>query len=102
MKIVESRARGASDYTNNNGPAVVYHTYVVENGDKFFAQTATIATIAVQGADGRSFTGTTVGPITGGTGKLARIRGLVRLSLAANPATGENETETEIEYWFEN
>jgi hypothetical protein len=101
IKIVESWARGVSDYINNNGPAVVYHTYVGENGDKFFAQTATIATL-VQGRDERSFTGTAVGPITGGTGKLARIRGLLRLSITANPATGENETETEIEYWFEN
>jgi hypothetical protein len=29
------------------------------------------------------------------------MRGLERLSIAANPVTGENETETEIEYWFE-
>jgi hypothetical protein len=99
MKIVESWARGASDYTNNNGPAVVYHTYVAENGDKLFAQSATVV---VQGSEEGNFIGTTVGPITGGTGKLAGIRGLMRLSLAANPVTGENETQAEIEYWFAN
>lgn len=99
MKIVESWTRGVSDYINNNGPAVVYHTYVVENGDKFFAQTATIA---VQGSGADNFIGTTDGQITGGTGELARIRGLLRLSVSANPMTGVNKAETEIEYWFVN
>src|ERR1700716_3722308 len=28
MKIVESWARGASDFTNSNGPAVIYHIFV--------------------------------------------------------------------------
>src|SRR2546422_10297001 len=99
MKIVESWTRGASDYTNNNGPAIAYHTYVAENGDKFFAQSATVV---VQGSGARNFTGTTVGPITGGIGKLAGLRGLLRLSITANPVTGENETQAEIEYWFAN
>src|ERR1700730_8974118 len=99
MKIVESWTRGVSDYINNNGPAVVYHTYMVENGDEFFAQTATIA---VQGSGADNFIGTTDGQITGGTGKLARIRGLLRLSVSANPMTGVNKADTEIEYWFVN
>ena len=97
MKLVDSWARGSSDYTNNRGPSIVYHTYVAENGDKFFAQSATVA---VQGTGG-NFSGTTVGPITGGTGNFKGIRGLLQLSITANPKTGANETQAEIEYWFD-
>ena len=38
MKIVESWSRGISDYTNNNGEAITYGVYVLENGDKFFTR----------------------------------------------------------------
>jgi hypothetical protein len=41
---------------------------------------------------------TTVGPIIGGTGKLARINGMARMVTLANPQTGMNETRIEIEY----
>jgi hypothetical protein len=97
MKIVESWTRGVSDYIDNNGPAVVYHIFVAENGDKFFVQSSTVAT-QVPGTT--KFTGTTVGPITGGTGNFAGIQGLVRVSISADPASGANETEVGIEYWF--
>jgi hypothetical protein len=97
MRIVESWTRGVSDYIDNNGPAVVYHVYVAENGDKFFVQSSTVAT-QVPGTS--KFTGTTVGPITGGTGNFTGIQGLLRLSISADPASGANETEIEIEYWF--
>jgi hypothetical protein len=70
---------------------------VAENGDKFFIQSSTIA---VRGSGASNFTSTTVGTITGGTGKFVGIRGPARLSVSANPATGENETRVEIEYWF--
>jgi hypothetical protein len=96
MKIVESWARGASDYINNSGPAIIYHTYVAENGDKFFVQSSAVV---ARSSGAQNFTGTTVGPISG-TGKFARIRGLMRLSVAANPGTGVNETQAEIEYWL--
>ncbi len=43
VKIVQSWTRGISDYTNNNGPAVVYHVYVGENGDKFFVTSSAIS-----------------------------------------------------------
>jgi hypothetical protein len=96
LKIVQSWARGVSDFINSNGPAVIYHIFEAENGDKFFAQSSAVV---VQGSRANTYTGTTVGPITGGTGKFARIRGLVRLSVSAEPTMGVNETEAEIEYW---
>jgi len=85
-KIVESWTRGVSDYTDNNGEGTIYGVYVLENGDKFFTR--------------GNLTATTVGPITGGTGKLSRINGMVRTSASANPKAGFVETQVDIEYWL--
>jgi hypothetical protein len=98
MKIVESWARGITDYTNNNGPATTYSVYVLESGDKFFTRGSLVA---VQSPGASKLTATTVGPITGGTGKLAGIQGMARTVASADPKAGFNETQVEIEYWIE-
>ena len=41
-----------------------------------------------------------VGQITGGTGKFAGMKGLVRSQGASDGKRGFNETSSEIEYWF--
>src|SRR6266851_4371351 len=97
MKIVESWTRGISDYTNNNGEGTTFGVYVLENGDKIFTRGSLVA---VQSPEASNLTATTVGPITGGTGKLARINGMARTSTTANPTTGLNETQVDIEYWL--
>jgi hypothetical protein len=97
MKIVESWTRGMSDYTNNSGEARTYGIYILENGDKFFTRGSLVA---IQGPEARNLTATTAGPITGGTGKLARINGMARAITLANPQTGMNETQIEIDYWL--
>ena len=97
MKIIESWTRGTSDYTNYNGEARSYTVYVLENADKFFTRGTLIA---VQSPEEGNLTATTVGPITGGTGKLSKINGMARSSTKANPKTGLNETHVEIEYWL--
>jgi hypothetical protein len=97
VKIVESWTRGISDYTNNNGPSLVYHVYVAENGDKFFI---TSSAISVQVPGTRRMTITTVGTITGGTGEFYGIQGVMRLSASADLQAGANESQVELEYWF--
>ena len=97
MKIVESWTRGVSDYIDNNGEGTIYGVYVLENGDKFFTRGTSVT---VQSPESSNLTVTTVGPITGGTGKLARINGMVRMSILASPATGLNETQVDLEYWL--
>jgi hypothetical protein len=97
LKIIESWTRGVSDYTKNSGEAITYGVYVVDNGDKFFTRGHLVA---IQGPEARNMTATTVGPITGGTGKLARINGMARMVTLANPQSGMNETQIEIEYWL--
>ena len=97
MKIVESWTRGISDYTNNSGNATTYSIYVLDNGDKFFTRGSLVA---IQGREARNLTATTARPIIGGTGKLARINGMARMITLANPQTGMNETQIEIDYWL--
>jgi hypothetical protein len=97
IKIVESWSRGISDYTNNNGEAITYGVYVLGNGDKFFTRGTSVT---VQSHESSNLTVTTVGPIMGGTGKLARINGMARMSTSANPSTGLNETQVNLEYWL--
>jgi hypothetical protein len=89
--------RGVSDYTNNSGEARTYGIYVLDNGDKFFTRGSLVA---IQGSDARNLTATTAGPITGGTGKLARISGMARMITVATPQSGTNETQVEIDYWL--
>jgi hypothetical protein len=97
MKIVESWTRGISDYTSNNGEGTVYAVYLLENGDRFFTRGSLIAT---QSPEANNLKAVTVGPITGGTGKLAGIRGMARTLASANPKEGMVETQVDIEYWL--
>jgi hypothetical protein len=97
QKIVESWTRGFSDYTSNNGEGTIYGIYVLENGDRFFTRGALIA---AQKPESSNLTALVVGPITGGTGTLARINGMARISGTANPKAGTNEIQVDIEYWL--
>jgi hypothetical protein len=94
MKLVEQWTRAMSDFTDNNGPATNYGIYVLENGDKFFVRSALVS----QSTGAGKLSNLTAGAITGGTGKLAGIHGIVRTSGTAEPKAGINETQTDIEY----
>jgi hypothetical protein len=71
--------------------------YVLENGERFFTRGALIA---AQKPELSNLTALIVGPIMGGTGTLARMRGMVRISGTANPKAGTNEMQVDIEYWL--
>jgi hypothetical protein len=94
MKLKEQWTRGISDYSQGDGTATTYGIYVLENGDKFFTRTSLVA----HSAGGGKIATVSVGPITGGTGKLAGIQGTVRTTGTADPKAGLNETQYEIEY----
>jgi hypothetical protein len=96
VKLKETWSRGISDYTDSNGSNTNYTVYVLENGDKFFAKGLTIA----QSPRSGKLSTTSVGQITGGTGKFAGMQGMIRASGTADPKAGFNEGQTEIEYWF--
>jgi hypothetical protein len=71
--------------------------FVFENGDKFFSRWSVVA--QRDGMGKASFT--LVGPVTGGTGKLAGIPGLMHQAGTADPKAGFNDNQTDIEYWME-
>lgn len=96
VKLKETWTRGYSDYVNSNGLSTNYQVFVGENGDRFFALSRTMGQADAAGK--RSTI--SVGQITGGTGKFAGMRGLLRAQGASDGKRGFNETASEIEYWF--
>jgi hypothetical protein len=97
MKLKEQWTRGMSDYIDNNGQALIYNVWILENGDKFFVRTNLVA----QSSGDGKLTNMTSGVITGGTGSLARMRGIVRSHGPSEPKAGINANQTEIDYWME-
>jgi hypothetical protein len=93
LRLVEEWDRGIADYVKANGRGTVYSTYLMENGDKFFARTA----LLVQ-TDSERLIASNVGIITGGTGKFAGMQGIVRMSTGIEAKTKVNYSQTEIEY----
>ena len=96
VKLKETWTRGYSDFQNQNGLSTNYQIFVGENGDRFFTLSRTMG----QAEAGGKRSTISVGQITGGTGKFASIRGMIRAQGASDGARGFNETSTEIEYWF--
>jgi hypothetical protein len=98
VKLTGFTARATTDYTTGNGAGTGYIAFEMENGDKFFSRITIVAQNA--GSSGKS-TATTVGPITGGTGKFSGIRGIFRQVATFDPKTGFNEAQSDIEYRME-
>jgi hypothetical protein len=102
VKVKEIRSVGWSDYTNLNGPAGAYSTWTLANGDKFYAQTAIVSHNASWGdAKKKGAENKTSGPIVGGTGKLAGIRGTTRNASQFDPKSGSNASRFDVEYWIQ-
>jgi len=97
QKLKEQWTRGMSDYIDNNGPAIIYNVWVLENGEKFFVRTSLVAQ---SGGDGK-LTNMTSGVITGGTGSFARMRGIISSHGPSEPMAGINANQTDIDYWME-
>jgi hypothetical protein len=94
VKLVESWDRGTLDLTDGNGPNTASYTeYVMENGDRFFARTN-----GVTESGAGKFTSTSVGPITGGTGRFAAIQGVLHAITNFDIKTGFTENQANIEY----
>jgi hypothetical protein len=101
MRVKQIRSVGTSDYTNLSGPATSYATFTMENGDKFFVRTSIVSHAVEFGNARKGATNLTSGPIYGGTGKLAGLRGTVRNASEFDPKSGANESRFDIEYWIE-
>ena len=97
LQLKESWSRGVSDYIDGNGPNTTYSVYTMDNGDKFFTRTSLIA----QSLGAGKITTSSAGTVTGGTGKLAGIAGIIRTTGTADPKAGVNDSQADIEYWFQ-
>jgi hypothetical protein len=95
-KLKEQWTRATSDYVDNSGSGVTYSAYTFQNGDKLFIRTALVA----QSSGAGKLTATTVGTITGGTGKFVGIQGTTLGVAKADLKAGVNENQTDIDYWF--
>jgi hypothetical protein len=93
LKLIEEWDRGTGDRIDGNGDGTVYVVYVMENGDRFYARGHNV----VQTTSGK-FSSTSVTHITGGTGKLAGIQGIVRGLSNFDYRTNFFESQTDIEY----
>ena len=98
VKVKETWGRNISDYTDNNGPGIVYTIYFMENGDKIFTRGNLVASSSTNPDGTKKNTATTVATITGGTGKFAGMSGIVRTVTLFDSKAGINEGTTDIEY----
>jgi hypothetical protein len=94
VPIKEIWTRGMADYTEDNGHGTLYSEYLLENGDRFFSVASFIAHRT--GLD--DLFANTVGYITGGTGTLVGIQGVLRTTATTHPKAGTLEVDTEIQY----
>ena len=102
IKVVESMVRGFSDYTNGVGPAQGYSTWLLEDGNKVHLKWSgtSYTKVTSTGAREGTYNGTTY--LIGGTGKFARIRGVLTETSDFNtdPDNGYNNSSSHGEYWF--
>jgi hypothetical protein len=102
VRLKEIRSVGWSDYTDLNGPGASYSTWTLVNGDKFFTHTNIVSHNASwQDSSKKGAENRTSGPISGGTGKLAGIRGTTRNASRFDPKSGSNESRFDVEYWIQ-
>ena len=98
VKLKETWTRGHNDYVDNNGLSTNYGIYVLENGDKFYTLGSTMGHADAAGKR----TTVSISQITSGTGKLSKMKGLIRSTGVSDGKANINETQAEIEYWFAN
>ncbi len=95
LKLVDETARGTTDIIDGNGTTTTYQVYMMENGDKFFARLA-----QVNRNNLGKIAATAIGPITGGTGRLADMHGFVQIVTNFDVKSGFSEAQVDIDYWF--
>ena len=95
LKLAEMWQRGLAEIADGAGRTSSYYLFVMENGDKFFVRNVNV----IQPATAGKLTGTGVGHITGGTGKLATIQGIVRQLTTFDPIAGAlGDSQIDIDY----
>jgi len=93
--LAEIWQRGLADIADGAGTTSSYYLFVMENGDKFFVRNVNVIHPAAAG----KLVATGVGHITGGTGKLGTIQGIVRQLTTFDPVAGvPGDSQIDIDY----
>ena len=102
-RVIEEWSRGSSNYTNGIGPVSGFTTWTTEKGNKVFMESAgSSETVATEtGSKRGTYHGTA--RIVGGTGRFAKIRGLLvgEAKFDTDPKLNYNIYSIHGEYWFE-
>ena len=101
VKVTEAWTSLISDYTNASGRLVTYGVSLMANGDRIFSRSEGVTQTSVREDGSRRTAFNNVVTLTGGTGKFATIRGVLRTTGLSDLKTGTSGTVTEGEYWFE-
>lgn len=101
VKATESWAALMTDYINTSGRLMVYTVMLMANGDRIYTRSEGTTLTSVASGGSRKIAFSTVGAITGGTGKFATLRGVLRSTGFSDLKTGTSGNVTEGEYWFD-
>jgi hypothetical protein len=94
LAIKEIYTRGIADYNEENGHGTLYSEYLLENGDRFFS----VASVVSHRTGVDEFRSNTVGRLSGGTGKVSGIEGVLVTTATTHPKAGTLDVDTEIQY----
>jgi len=101
VKPVESNGWLASDYVSGSGRFNVYTVILMANGDKVYSRTDGVSQTSIGTDGGRKTSFSTVTTITGGTGRFATLRGIIRATGVTDLKTGTSNTSSGGEHWFD-
>jgi hypothetical protein len=89
---LEVTTQGSADLIEGEGGGTGYMTFTAENGDRLYSQARFVA----QRVGGKPFV-TWVSRISGGTGKLAGLRGTAKLMTNFDPTAGGQISNSTVE-----
>ena len=103
VRVKSTEANGYSDYTNGIGPISGYEVWTMADGGKVYAEYSGSTLSEGTETGSRRGVATSAGRITGGTGAWKSIRGMVHnvSRFDSDPQKGYSQTDTRVEYWFE-
>jgi hypothetical protein len=101
LKRVEQWSRLYSDYVDRNGRVWGYDVTTLENGDKIFDEFSGLSQTVVAPDGAKKSTNEGMATFTGGTGKYLGVLGIEWVHTIFDLSKGMNQTQSEVEYWFD-
>ena len=100
VRAIEMWEQGVADTVDRNGGESAYITFVLENGEKVLGRYAGVVQ-SFRWPDGsRHYDHVGSITLTGGSGRFAAVRGLIRVRAAIDPGADSSQIESRGEYWL--